>query len=110
MYLPNLTLTLTPTLTPTPNPNPNPNPNPTPTQVRTMYRWMNTGYYSVLCSSDARGQVHVDEEALEGRIDRMLGMLQLKGLLFICIAVLSQVVWLVGLTSYSSRMIDLMPN
>ena len=51
-----------------------------------------------------------DEEALEGRIDRMLGMLQLKGLLFICIAVVSQVVWLVGLTSYSSRMIDLMPN
>ena len=27
-----------------------------------------------------------------------------------CIAVLCQVVWLVGLTSYSSRMIDLMPN
>lgn len=78
--------------------------------VRTMWTCMNTGWYSVLCSSNIHGQVSVEEDKLADRIEGMLGRLQLLGLLFICVAVLSQAVWLVGLSYYSSRMIGLLPN
>ena len=78
--------------------------------VRMMWKWMNTGWYAVICSSSRGGQVTVDEDKLADRIEGMLGRLQLIGLLFVCIAIAAQGVWLVGLTYYSARMIELMPN
>ena len=78
--------------------------------VRLMWKWMNTGLYSVLASADALGQLHVDEDKLADKIGGMLGRLQLFGALFVVLALLSQSVWLVGLDYYSKKMIALEPN
>ena len=52
----------------------------------------------------------MDEDKLADRIEATLGKLQLIGLLFVLIAIGTQAVWLVGLTYYSARMIELRPN
>jgi hypothetical protein len=78
--------------------------------VRMLWKWMNTGWYAALVSSNRDGQVEVDEDKLADRIEATLGKLQLIGLLFVLIAIGTQAVWLVGLTYYSARMIELRPN